>query len=280
MARTDPRNRSLYWWDRQTTGLSLMLADLTTQEYSPHVHDGIVVAVTETGGSVIKSRGVTSEVCASKLLVFNPHEPHSGWMGSSEHWKHRSFYLQQSAVEAVMQTLGASRFPYFSHNVIADRELSAGFLALHRALEDGSDLFRERELLCVTFARLFQRHGRGEIRIESAPRDAARLKAVTAMIEDRYADDLRLEELGAAVTITPFQLIALFKRSIGLTPHAYLTQVRLKRAGDLLRHGMPIADVAIRTGFYDQSALNKHFKRCFGITPLQFARASACGTRH
>jgi len=34
-------------------------------------------------------------------------------------------------------------------------------------------------------------------------------------------------------------------------------------------------DVATEVGFYDQSALNKHFKRCYGITPTQFARAAA-----
>ncbi|HWK68136.1 MAG TPA: hypothetical protein VNS34_24700 [Rhizobiaceae bacterium] len=30
---------------------------------------------------------------------------------------------------------------------------------------------------------------------------------------------------------------------------------------------------ATESGFYDQSALTRHFKRCYGITPLQFARA-------
>ena len=42
-----------------------------------------------------------------------------------------------------------------------------------------------------------------------------------------------------------------------------------------LRHDPVLADVAAAVGFYDQSALNKHFKRCYGITPLQFARAAA-----
>ena len=28
-------------------------------------------------------------------------------------------------------------------------------------------------------------------------------------------------------------------------------------------------------GFYGQSALTRHFKRCYGITPFQFARAAA-----
>ena len=36
---------------------------------------------------------------------------------------------------------------------------------------------------------------------------------------------------------------------------------------------MPIAEAATGAGFYDQSALTRHLKQSFGVTPLQFARA-------
>ncbi len=59
-----------------------------------------------------------------------------------------------------------------------------------------------------------------------------------------------------------------------MTPHAYLTQVRLDAARSQLKQAVPIALVALSTGFYDQAALSRHFKRCYGITPLQFVRAA------
>ena len=105
------------------------------------------------------------------------------------------------------------------------------------------------------------------------------LRLVTDLVHQRHAEDLRLEDLSAAAGLTPFQLIGLFKRGVGMTPHAYLVQARLKRACHYLRRGMPIAQVAGATGFYDQSALTRHFKRCYGITPLQFARAAQHGGR-
>jgi AraC-like DNA-binding protein len=37
---------------------------------------------------------------------------------------------------------------------------------------------------------------------------------------------------------------------------------------------VPIAQAAVSSGFYDQAALTRHFKRTYGITPLQFARAA------
>jgi AraC-like DNA-binding protein len=49
--------------------------------------------------------------------------------------------------------------------------------------------------------------------------------------------------------------------------------LRLDAACQYLADGRSIGDTAIAAGFYDQSALTHHFKRCYGVTPLQFARA-------
>ena len=273
MARSDPRNSTEYWWDRHLTGLSLLCADFTTHEYPPHIHEALVVAVTENGGSIVKSRGQVEEATPSTLFVFNPSEPHAGWMGWSERWQYRSMYLTQAALDRVAEGLGIEKVPYFTRNVFGDPDLIEAFLAMHHAIEEGRDFFRERELLIGSFGRLFQRHGSGGRRIAPAPTDRQILARVQERMHAEYASELRLEELAAEVGLTTFQLIGLFKRTVGLTPHAYLTQVRLNMACRKLHRAPALADVATSVGFYDQSALNKHFKRCYGITPRQFARA-------
>lgn len=275
MARLDPRNSTQYWWDRHLSGLSLLCADFTTHEYPPHVHEALVVAVTEQGGSIIKSRGHVEEAHAATLFVFNPAEPHAGWMGWSSRWRYRSLYLTQAALDQLAAELGIEHAPYFTCNVFKDADLIESFLAMHRAMEQGRDTFEERELLVGAFGHLFQRHGSGTSRMEPTPRDRSILQRVTERMRSEFACELRLEELAASVGLTTFQLIGLFKRATGLTPHAYLTQIRLSMACRHLRHARPIAEVASEVGFYDQSALTKHFKRCYGITPMQFARAAA-----
>lgn len=274
MARGDPRNRSDYWWDRHTPGLSLLRADFTTHAYPPHSHEAFVVAVTEAGGSVIRSRGVETEAHSRELFVFNPAEPHEGWMGSSERWLYRSLYLTKEAIAALERALGVEALPHFLANRVPDRDLTAAFLALHRALEAGRDPFRERELLVGSFGVLFRRHGSGRSRVPPAPADRARLARVVAAMRERHDETLRLDDLAAEADLTVFQLIGLFKRTTGLTPHAYLTQVRLHAACRLLRGDTPLAGIAAETGFYDQSAMTRHFKRCYGMTPRQFARAA------
>jgi len=273
--RRDPHNSTQYWWDRHIPGLSLLCADFTTHEYPPHTHDALVVAVTEQGGSVVKSRGQVQDATPATLFVFNPEEAHGGWMGASNRWRYRSLYLTRTALDRVAQGLGVADVPCFTQNLFADRDLVAAFLAMHHAIEEGRDVFRERELLIGAFGTLFKRHGSSDHAIKAAPRDRARLERAVERMRAEYASELRLEDLAGEVNLSTFQLIGLFRRTVGLTPHAYLTQIRLGAACRQLRRQVAPAEVATLVGFYDQSALNKNFKRCYGITPLQFARAAA-----
>lgn len=272
MARIDPRNRTRYWDDPCVAGLSCLHADFTTHDYAPHAHDGFVIAVTEEGGAEFTSRGEVAEATPAVLLVFNPDEPHSGRMGRSRRWRYRSLYLGESAITDLARLLGVDRIPHFIRNRFSDPDLIAAFLDLHCALDRGEDPLRQRELLAGSFGRLFGRHGSGP-RIDAASRASARFARVVALIRDRLAANLTLEEMAAAADLTPFQLIGLFKRTVGLTPHAYLVQLRLQAAMRALKAGMPIAEAATAAGFYDQSALTRHLKQSFGVTPLQFARA-------
>jgi AraC-like DNA-binding protein len=274
MPRQDPHNRAEYWHDQRVPGLTLMQAAFTTQEYAPHAHDALVVAVTEAGGSEVKSRGQVQQAQPNSLFVFNPAEPHAGWMGWSSLWRYRSLYLTQSALDVVAEGLGLERLPYFTENRVDDPQLIDGFLNLHRALAASTDALQEEELLQASFGRLFLRHGSGARRPDLPGRDRRLLQRVTDLMQERYGEALKLDELGQAAGLRKAQLIALFNRCTGMGPHAYLNQVRLRAACQHLKAGAPLADVAAACGFYDQSALNRNFKRAYGITPLQYAQAA------
>ena len=273
MPRIDTRNTARYWRDANVPGLSCLVADFTTHDYAPHRHEAFVIAVTETGGSEFKSRGRTEEAKTSVLLVFNPDEPHSGRMAWSDRWRYRGLYLTAPAIEAVKRGLGLYATPYFKQNIFGDPDLISAFRALHHALDGDGDAMERRELLLGSFGGLFRRHGSGDVRMPLASCDRTKFGAVRDLMRSRYGEDLGLDEMGAEVGLTPFQLIGLFKRATGLTPHTYLTQIRLKVAIAEMKAGAAIAEAAIAAGFYDQSALTKRFKRSYGITPLQWVNA-------
>jgi AraC-like DNA-binding protein len=276
MARRDPRNVSKYWWYRHLPGVSLIHADFTSHDYAPHSHDATVIAVTELGGADISSRRTSETARPATLFVSNPHELQSSRMGRSERWRYRAMYLSQAAVDMVMRELGIETPPHFARSMVDDPALARGFGWLHRTLEADHDRVAEEELLVGTIGTLFQRYGGGH-RMAVAPRDRVLLDKVVALMRAEYSRGLRLSTLASAAELTSFQLIGLFKRTVGLTPHAYLVQVRLDMACRLLTRGYPPAQAAMDAGFCDQSALTRHLKRCYGITPQQFAEAARAG---
>jgi AraC-like DNA-binding protein len=273
MARRNTGNHTAYWQHKRIPGMSLLRADFTTHEYGPHTHDAFVIAVTEAGGAEIKSRSTAAKVGPSTLFVSNPEERQSARMGESERWIYRAFYLTRPAIDAVAHQLGIEAAPNFLQNMIDDLEVIERFARLHRAFEAEHDDFCAGELVFDAFGMLFQRHGSGVVRPERTGQDRTTFNRIVELIQTRYAENLSLDDLARFAGLTNFQLIGLFKRTIGLTPHAYLIHVRLNAACRHLRRGYSLAESALAAGFCDQSALTKHFRRCYGITPLQFAEA-------
>jgi AraC-like DNA-binding protein len=242
----------------------------------PHAHPCFVIAVTELGGSEFKSRGKTDMANKEKLLVFNPSEPHSGRMGGSKRWRYRSFYLGEQSTKHLMSMLGLEQTGHFITNTIHDPKLIDSFLKLHHSLEEKdepSDPMGQQEMFIHSFGNLFQSHAQKKIVTQPANLDGQLLAPVIELLNDTYAERLTLENMAATAGLTLFQLIGAFKRTTGLTPHMYLTHIRLRAAVRRLSAGSSLLDAAITSGFYDQSALTRHFKRAYGITPLQFARA-------
>ena len=64
-----------------------------------------------------------------------------------------------------------------------------------------------------------------------------------------------------------------FRAETGLTPHAYVVDVRVRRARELLRAGVSPAAAAGLVGFADQAHLTRAFKARLGVTPGAYRRA-------
>jgi AraC-like DNA-binding protein len=89
----------------------------------------------------------------------------------------------------------------------------------------------------------------------------------------RACDPISLEDASRASGVGLFHLIRLFQKHVGLTPYAYLTQVRIAKSRELLRLGEPVAQVALDVGFADQAHFTKRFKQLTGTTPALYARS-------
>jgi AraC-like DNA-binding protein len=101
----------------------------------------------------------------------------------------------------------------------------------------------------------------------------APVRRARAMLDERWAETVSLDELAAHARLDKFRLCRAFRDEIGLPPHAYVTHRRVSMAMKMLAHGEGQAEVAAKVGLYDQSQLHRHFKRIVGVTPGAYARA-------
>jgi AraC-like DNA-binding protein len=97
------------------------------------------------------------------------------------------------------------------------------------------------------------------------------LRRVEEYIDAHLDSALGIQELAASVGISVSHFSRSFFRSVGLTPHSYIMRRRLTRAQDLLaRTDLALAEVALTTGFSDQSHFCRRFREFIGLPPRSF----------
>lgn len=99
------------------------------------------------------------------------------------------------------------------------------------------------------------------------------LRPVVGHVREHMAEQMSVESLADLAGLPLRQFERLMHRTFGLPTKQYVTQVRVAAAMDLLRSsGLSLADIAVRCGWYDQSAFSKQFTRVAGVTPGEYRR--------
>jgi AraC-like DNA-binding protein len=87
-------------------------------------------------------------------------------------------------------------------------------------------------------------------------------------IESHLDQKIGLEALAAMAGLSTHHFARGFHQSVGMPPHSYLLSRRLDRAERMLRETqLPLSEIAVATGFSDQSHLARHFRRRTGMSP-------------
>ena len=93
-------------------------------------------------------------------------------------------------------------------------------------------------------------------------------------IDGRLADSISLDAMAAVAELSRCHFARAFKQSVGTSPHAYVVQRRLDRAERLLADtDLSLCQVALDSGFSDQSHFSSCFRKSFGESPRSFRRA-------
>jgi AraC-like DNA-binding protein len=270
------RDRAKFWTAPDLKGLQLLSATFVTHSFPRHLHDTYVLGVHERGAEKFNCRGASWVSPAGSIVTINPGEVHNGHAANEEPWVYRVIYPDSSLLQEVAAQCGgrARALPHFPSLVVFDQDLARAFSRLHRILESSHETLERQTAFTLTLCQLITRHAAGSPPARPVGAETRSVKLVRDYITAHYNDNVSLKELAGVAGLNPFYLVRAFRKGVGLPPHEFLTQVRVARAMKLLSRGLPIVDVALETGFVDQSHLSNRFKRIVGVTPKQFARGS------
>lgn len=97
-----------------------------------------------------------------------------------------------------------------------------------------------------------------------------RIVQAKLFIDANYTDNIDLSNIADEAYFSKFHFIRQFKKIYGKTPHQYLIVVRIEKAMQLLRKGIPVTNVCFSVGFESLSSFSGLFKRIVGQTPSAF----------
>ena len=87
-------------------------------------------------------------------------------------------------------------------------------------------------------------------------------------IDSHLDQKVGLDNLAALAGLSTHHFARAFHQSVGMPPHSYLLNRRLEQVERMLRETqLPLSEIALATGFSDQSHLARHFRRRTGISP-------------
>ena len=99
----------------------------------------------------------------------------------------------------------------------------------------------------------------------------AELASVLERMRCHFDESLRIEELAAMAGFSVYQFEQRVRRLFQMSPIQLLHKLRLDEATRLLREtDLPLGEIALQTGWCDQSAFTRHFSRYTGIAPGRF----------
>lgn len=261
-------------------GMEVMSAVYAAHAFAPHAHDTYVIELVESGSVEFQCNGRRYLAEAGDIILLNPGDVHTGRPHGSGSLRYYCFY---PSVE-IMNRFHRHGYPglqqslRFDVPVVRDRGLSASFLRAHRrcALDaaDADDLFGELIVRLKRYAAPRDFEQADACRTHASdPRLIQARRILGSRLEQRIA----LDEIAQAVRLSPFYLARRFRQAFGLPPHQFRLNARVAESRRLLHLGKSLAEVAMVTGFADQSHLSRNFKRIVGMTPGQFCHGLAAG---
>lgn len=211
-----------------------------------------------------RNRGYTIEM--GSIVLFNPGDNHACVQSDDGTFDYRGFNIAKEIIlDLAEEVSGKRQAPGFSQNVVYDDEAACYLRRLHGMVMAGNDDFGKEEALLFLISLLIQNYGQP---FENCiPECSEEIEKACKYMERHFAQRIYLDQICRNTGLSKSTLLRAFTRSKGITPYRYLETIRINEAKKLLAGEKPLAEVAVKTGFSDQSHFTNYFNQFIGIAP-------------
>jgi AraC family transcriptional regulator len=100
-----------------------------------------------------------------------------------------------------------------------------------------------------------------------------RLRRVLDYISANLANELTLADLAGIACLSPYHFARTFTRAMGVSPHRYVSQMRLQKAmAEVAAGKLPLVQIALNARFSSQASFTRAFRRATGLSPGGYRR--------
>jgi AraC family transcriptional regulator len=221
----------------------------------------------------------TGSISAFSANVIDLDSEPAMWGASGIDYIH--FHVRRSAIDDTAADLGYQRVSGFRLAVgnpdVVLAQIARNMLPF-LGTSSGAHALALDHLELILGAHLIQHYGDARPARAGARGGLAswQRRRVTELLQASVVGGVRLGELARACDLSVSHFARSFKVSFGVTCHRWLTELRVKRAEELLAQTeLALMDVATQSGFADQAAFTRTFRRVVGMPPGQWRREHA-----
>ncbi|EHJ92178.1 AraC family transcriptional regulator [Vreelandella boliviensis] len=237
-----------------------------------HTHDFHQIVITLCGSSEFEIEGLGGRVNAfSGCIVPANHEHYYSGYG---HNRQLIFDLPEDAPaltgenRELVALFDAPRF--FGLDNALRHYLAFMQSELAQGFDTSTKSFQQDRLAATLLGSLKARLGTAT----KSTQQRLDLTRINRFIRQHLAEDLRVADLARLACLSEAHFSDCFRAQTGLSPWQYVKRQRLHAARQLvLQSRLPLTDIAIQTGFANQSALSHAFRCSYGLSPRQLRQA-------
>ncbi|MFC5079061.1 Arabinose operon regulatory protein [Vibrio thalassae] len=232
------------------------------KHYHLDYHFGLIV----NGQQQFNLKGQSYTCGPGDLVLMPPDELHDGQARFDEGYEVKVLAVSPHWLSRLKPNNHQGQLGFHSP-IVQEPRLFRALLNTHLVLSNNKFCALARDSLPYeSFEQLLGRYARGTER-DRQPIGTKQLAQVRDYVMSYLDQPIRLGQLAALCDLSERQFHRLFKQATGMSPHAWLTRLRLEKSLSLVKAGKPAAQVALQTGFYDQAHFSRTFRSVYGISP-------------